>query len=321
MKEVLGLTRVRTVVTVSDAVSPEERDFYSALNLNMRKLYGPTAACGMLTLSDDGKVLHADSGRPVGDMELRIGKSRAIEFKGPHAAGPNPAIEPGAPGSVDAEGWCNTGEAGRLDSGARLTLLGAVDDLGVMTDGTEFIPHIVEQNLQASPYIRHAVVFGDRKPFVTALLVLNASTVSAWAERNGVRFTESSVCAELDDIFSLINGQVNQANRRLAAAGYGKLQVKRFAVLRRELDADAGELTLKRQPCRAVIETRHAGLIAALFGDGSEYVVGEAQGEIQESATDKEHVRISSLIPEAESNQPPRVSSGGTPRQVARSGT
>jgi hypothetical protein len=70
-----------------------------------------------------------------------------------------------------------------------------------------------------------------------------------------------------------------------------------------------------------VIETRHAGLIAALFGDGSEYVVGEAQGEIQESATDKEHVRISSLIPEAESNQPPRVSSGGTPRQVARSGT
>lgn len=312
MKEVLGLSRVRTVVTVSDAVGAEERAFYNALHIGMKKFYGPTAACGMLTIRDDSGDNLSDVGRPVGDMELRIGKSKEIEFKGSHSGSASPD---------QGDGWCKTGDVGVLDGNGRLSLLGSVNELGTLADGTEFIPSAVEQSLRSSPYIKHAVAFGDQKPFVTALIVLDAESVSVWADRNGISISSSSACADNDEIYGLVNMQVSQVNRQLAASGRGKLQVKRFAILRDDLDPDAGELTYKKQPCRSVIEANNADLVAALFGDGAEYVADTSGSDAKAGTNSAAPVRISSLTPTAEVIHARRSPTGGSSWQAARSGT
>src|SRR5690606_2947644 len=135
----------------------------------------------------------------------------------------------------------------------------------ITSGGKNLAPSEIENALKASPYIKEAIVIGERRPYVTALIGIELDTVADWAQRRRITFTTYRDLAEKPQVIELVQGVVDEVNDRLSRAE----QVKRFAMLPRELDHEDGELTATQKVKRAAIGERFADLIDALYAKKS----------------------------------------------------
>jgi len=227
--------------------------------LNLKQLYGLTEATGLVSAQADRAVRAGAVGAPVPGVAARIGPDGAVEVQGPGVFLGYFGDDAASAAARGADGWLRTGDAGEIAADGQLRVLDRMADLGRLADGTPFMPKAIENRLKAAPYIREAVALGDGRPFVTCLIELDMGAVGAWVERQGQHVAGLADLVGREDVAVLIAGCIREANAEL-----GQLAVRRFAILPRELDADAGELTCMRKPRRATIMARRAGLVAAL---------------------------------------------------------
>jgi long-chain acyl-CoA synthetase len=270
LKNMLGFTRVRVAYTAGEAIGPDLFTFYRSIGLNLKQLYGQTEAFLYVTAQPDGEI-HADTVGPAcPNVDIRIAENGEVQFKSPgmftgYFKDPAKTAEVMTP-----DGYVMTGDAGFFDEKTgHLKIIDRAKDVGRLNDGTMFPPKYIENKLKFYPDIREAVAYGDKRDFVTAMINIDLTAVSSWAERNNVSYGSYQELAGHPEVYAMMERHVAEVNRSLAAdkimAG---AQIKRFLILHKELDADDGELTRTQKVRRGFVAERYAPLVKALY-DGS----------------------------------------------------
>ncbi|MDF1727300.1 MAG: AMP-binding protein [Sulfitobacter sp.] len=278
LKNTLGFSRVRVGYTAGEAIGPEIFDFYRALGINLKQLYGQTEATVFITAQPDGEVRSDTVGVTCPGVELKIAENGEVFYRSPGVFVEYYKNPESTADTKDAEGWVATGDAGFIEEDTgHLRIIDRAKDVGQMADGSLFAPKYVENKLKFFPNILEAVVFGNGKTECTAFINIDLTAVGNWAERNNIGYASYQELARHPQVMATIQSHVEEVNESVAQDEMlSGCQVHRFVVLHKELDADDGELTRTRKVRRAIIGDKYADIIAALY-DGSTSVSTETE--------------------------------------------
>jgi long-chain acyl-CoA synthetase len=273
LKNRFGLSRIRVAYTAGEAIGPELFSFFRSIGINLKQLYGMTEASVYVTAQPDGEIYADTVGKPNYDVEVKIAENGEVLFRSPgvfvgYYKDPVKTAE-----TKTADGWVHTGDAGFFDGKTgHLKIIDRAKDVGRLKDGTLFAPKYIENKLKFFPDIREAVAIGDGHDFVAVMLNIDLTSVGSWAERNNVVYGSYQELAADPRVYDILAKHVAEVNRWLAEEGpMAGMQIRRFLILHKELDADDGELTRTQKVRRRFIAERYAPLIAALY-DGSREV-------------------------------------------------
>jgi long-chain acyl-CoA synthetase len=273
---------VRVGYTAGEAIGPEIFDFFRALGINLKQLYGQTEASVFITQQPDGEVRADTVGVASPGVELRIAPSGEVFYRSPGVFREYYKNPESTAATKDPEGWVATGDAGVIEEGTgHLRIIDRAKDVGRLKDGSLFAPKYVENKLKFFPNILEAVAFGADRDFCTAMINIDLAAVGNWAERNNIAYSSYQELAAHPRVYAMVQGHVEEVNRSLATdpmlAG---CQIRRFLILHKELDADDGELTRTRKVRRRIIEDKYRVLVDALYsGANPVYVETEVTYE------------------------------------------
>ena len=272
LKNVLGFSRIRLAYTAGEAIGPDIFDFYRALGINLKQLYGSTEASVFITIQPDGEIKADTVGKPAPGVDIKIAESGEVLFRGPgvfveYYKNPDATAE-----TKTEDGWVHTGDAGFFGDDGHLKIIDRAKDVGRLNDGSLMAPKYVENKLKFFPDIKEAVAFGHERDFCAAFINIDLVAVGNWAERNNIAYASYQELAENPDVRKTITTHVEQVNRDLASdPNLSGAQIKRFLILHKELDADDGELTRTQKVRRSFIAERYAPLVEGLY-NGSQHV-------------------------------------------------
>jgi long-chain acyl-CoA synthetase len=256
----LGLSRVRYAYTGGAPLGPEIFRFFRAIGLNLKQVYGQTESAGICVLHRDADVRPDTVGTPTPGTEIRIARDGEILIS-------SPSVflgywqSPEATARALDDGWLRTGDAGHLDEDGHLVVIDRLTDVLRLADGTQFSPALIENKLKWSPYVGEAVVVGEDRPFVVALVQIDLGTMSDWAETRRVPFTTFKDLARKPEVLELIAGEVARVNEDLPKSA----RIVTFALLDKELDPDDDELTRTNKVRRSTILAKYRDLIEGLY--------------------------------------------------------
>jgi long-chain acyl-CoA synthetase len=272
VRDRLGLARARVAYTGGAPLGADTFRFFRAIGINLKQVYGATELSGLCAVQPDGEVDPETVGRVIAGVELRIDDSGEVlvrcggVFQGYYKE-PEATRE-----ALTGDGWLRTGDAGFVDPRGHLVIVDRAKDVGKLADGSALAPQFLENKLKFSPYIGEAVVFGDRRPFVSAIVAIDAATVGNWAERNKLAYTSfQDLCARAE-VRALIRAEIEKCNADLPAP----IRVRRFLVLNKEFDPDDDEITRTRKIRRRFVAEKYAAIVEAFYGAAAEVEVSAA---------------------------------------------
>jgi long-chain acyl-CoA synthetase len=172
------------------------------------------------------------------------------------------------------DGWLHTGDAGLLDEQGHLVIIDRLQDVLKLADGSRFSAALIENKLKFNPYIREAVVIGENRPHVVALIQIDMGNVGNWAEANRLPFTTFKDLSQKAEVSAVIGEAVARVNEGLPAVA----RIRGFALFDKELDADDDELTRTQKVRRATILVRYRDMIEDLFAGDARIAAGGRGG-------------------------------------------
>lgn len=260
IKDHLGLSRAQRAFTGGEALGEDTFVAFRAMGVNLKQFYGQTETAAMSAIQRDGHVKLHTVGQPLPGVEIRLGESGEIFLR-------SASVFPGyldnaeATGKALKDGWLATGDAGYLEPDGDLVVLGRVSEVVHTAGGERFVPNYIENRLKFSPYVRNAAVVGAGREHLCALICIDFEAVGHWAEQRGLAYTSYAELSQLLPVVDLLNAAVRHVNVVLKP----ELQLRRFASLPKDFDADDGEVTRTRKLRRNVVEERYGELIEALY--------------------------------------------------------
>jgi long-chain acyl-CoA synthetase len=259
----IGLRRLRRAYTGGAALGPELFTFYQAIGVNLKQIYGQTEITGIAYMHRDGDVRSDTVGKPLPETECKISDKGEILSRSPSVCvGYYKREEQTAELLVD--GWLHSGDAGYIDDNGHLVVIDRVSDVMHNSRGEMFSPMYLENKLKFSPYIKEAVIFGDKRAFVSALINIDPIVVGKWAEDRGISFTTYMDLSNKQEVADLIKKAVADINSRAEKEHF---KIKRFAVLYKLLDMDDGELTKTGKIRRKFVMEKYKDLYEALYDE------------------------------------------------------
>jgi long-chain acyl-CoA synthetase len=259
LRKRLGLERLRSAFVGAAPVAAEVVEFFWALGVPLCELYGQTET-GITVMTPEGKVRLGKIGLPLPGVEFRTDEEREILCRGPgllQGYFKNPELS----AEKLRDGWFASGDQGYFDEEGYMVLDGRVKDMMITSLGRNVAPQNLENMLKASSYIMDAVLVGDGKPFLTALIVLDEETVSHYAQTHDIPFANLADLAQKPEIVRLIEGEVQKVNRNWS----DREQVRDFRILNWELSSEDEELTPTLKVRRLFLCQKYAGLIEEMY--------------------------------------------------------
>jgi long-chain acyl-CoA synthetase len=201
-------------------------------------------------------------GPPLPGVEVRIADDGEVLVRGGNVCAGYWSSEAATMALLDADGWMHTGDLGSLDADGWLSIIGRKKDLIITSSGQNVAPQVIETRLQAEPLIANVVVVGDGRPYLTALVTLDAHELSRWAHEHHKPFDPEALTDDPDVIAAVDDAiaRVNDEHARIEG-------IKRFRILPQDLTMERGELTPTMKVKRAVVLDRYASLVAQMYGD------------------------------------------------------
>jgi long-chain acyl-CoA synthetase len=264
LRDRLGFTNLRSAATGGAALGPDTFRFFLAMGVPLRQLYGQTELLGAYTVHRPDDVDFDTVGVPFdGSIEIRLdepdpnGVGEIVTrhpnlFAGYLGAAENPDLR---------DGWLHTGDAGYFDRRGHLVVIDRIKDIATTSRGDRFSPQYIENKLKFSPYVAEAVVLGDGRPHLAAMICIRFPIVSKWAERNRIAFTTYTDLSAREPVLELLRGEVDRVNATLPEPQ----RIRDFLLLYKELDADDEELTRTRKVRRGVIARKYGDIIEAIY--------------------------------------------------------
>ncbi|MFL5909355.1 MAG: AMP-dependent synthetase/ligase [Gaiellaceae bacterium] len=251
--------RLGFAITGAAPIAPEVLSFFDAAGVPVLEGYGMTETSGAATVNTLAERRVGTVGRPLPRCEVRIAEDGEILLAGPHLFA-GYFKNPEATAETVVDGWLHTGDLGLIDEDGFVHVTGRKKDLIITSSGKNITPSNIENALKESRWIAEAVAYGDRRPYLVALITLDEDERPKLAEMLGVD-PDPAAMARDECVRAEIQKVVDAANERFARIE----QVKRFAILDRELSQAEGELTPTMKVKRDVVNKRYAARIAAIY--------------------------------------------------------
>jgi long-chain acyl-CoA synthetase len=263
LQDKIGMTKTRTPITAGAALSPDNFRLLRSMGVPIVQGYGSTEVSGLDVLQLEKDHYRSEgSGQPFPGVEIRITEDGEILLGGVGVAqGYYKAPEETAKSFTN--GYFRTGDGGYMDEEGELFVIDRVRDMQTLKSGERFSPSYIEGRLKFSPFIKDAMVIGNKKDYVTAMVNMDFENTGRWAERNHLPYTSHPDLSQKPEVRKLLAGIIQKVNSALPE----KTRLKKFIVLHKDFDPDEAELTRTRKLRRDYMELRYERIIIAMYDD------------------------------------------------------
>ena len=262
LKERVGLRRCRYAVTAAAPIAPEILEWFMGIGVPIHEAYGMTENAGMATRNAPGRIILGTVGEayPGTELVLAPGTNEILTRHPGNFVGYWGMPEATA-ATLDAEGWLHTGDVGEWVEGTHIRIVDRIKDIIITSGGKNISPSEIENSLKTSPFIKEAIVIGDGRKYLTALIGIDFDIVSEWAQRKRLPHTTYRDLSEKAEVVALIKKAVDETNSRFSRVE----QIKTFRLLTKELDHEDGELTATQKVKRSIIDEKFGDLIESMY--------------------------------------------------------
>ena len=260
VKRSIGLHRARGAATGAAPIAPDLIRWYLALGINMVEVYGQTENTGLATAMPPDRIKLGSVGVARPGTEVRVSPEGEILLKGPHVfKGYYGKPEKTAETVVD--GWLHTGDVGTIDAEGFVRITDRMKDIIITAGGKNVTPSEIENQLKFSPYISDAVVIGDRRKFLSCLVMIDHETVAQFAQERNVPFSNFASLCRAPEVQDLIRDEIERVNRQLARVE----TVKQFRLIEQLLTPEDEELTPTMKLKRTFVNVKYKDLIDGMY--------------------------------------------------------
>lgn len=268
LRKRLGLLKVKHAISGAAPIAPDVLAFFLGLGVPLYEAYGMTENSAITTSNFHGRMRVGTVGEAHSFTEVKLAEgtneilTRSLgNFVG-YWGRPEATAE-----VLGADGWLRTGDVGEWVEGTHLRVVDRMKDIIITAGGKNIAPSEIENSLKASPYVKEAVVIGDRRPYLVAVIGIEFDTVADWASRSGIEFTTYRDLSEKPEVIELVSQVVRETNTKLARVE----SVRKFRMLVKELDHEDGELTATQKLKRKAFAATVPHLIEDMYADESAY--------------------------------------------------
>ena len=256
----LGIDRCRWLSTGAAPIAPELIDWFWALNKPMYEVYGQTECSGLATANLPGQSRIGSVGRSNREVEVTLSDDDEILIR---SAGVIDGYwnNPEKTAETIRQDWLHTGDVGRIDEDGYVYIVDRMKDIIITAGGKNITPSEIENQLKFSPFITDAVVVGDRRPFLTCLVMIDHENVTKFAQDNDVPFTNYTSLCHTTEVQDLIGEEIERVNTKFARVE----TIKKFRLIDQLLDPEDDELTPTQKLKRKVVHEKYADLIGEMY--------------------------------------------------------
>jgi len=260
LKRQLGFERIRYSLCAAAPASPELFQYYNALGIPLREGYGQTESTGVIAVQRIDKPRWGFVGEPLPGVEVKIADDGEILTRGANVF-KGYFKDPELTAQTIIDGWLYTGDVGEMEDG-HLKILDRKKDILITAGGKNITPAYIENKLKFSTYIQDAVVIGDGRKFLTALILIDEDNVTKYAQDQRIPFTTFADLTRNEKIQKLIAAEVSRVNQTLSQVE----TIKKFELLPRRFYEEDGDVTPTKKVKRRFLEERYADLIDKMYG-------------------------------------------------------
>ncbi|MGE0573905.1 MAG: long-chain fatty acid--CoA ligase [Reyranella sp.] len=261
IKRAIGMHRVRFAGTGAAPIAPELIKWYRALGIDMREVYGQTENCGLATGMPD-RIKLGTVGITAPRTETRISPEGEILLRGPHIF-MGYLNQPEKTAETLRDGWLHTGDVGTMDNEGYLKITDRMKDIIITAGGKNITPSEIENQLKFSPYISDAVVVGDKRKFLTCLVMIDYDNVAKHAQDYNVPFTDFASLCRAREVNDLIWTEIERVNQNFARVE----TIKKFRLIEQQLTAEDDEVTPTMKLKRKFVNEKYKAMIDGMYAE------------------------------------------------------
>ncbi|WP_439114659.1 AMP-dependent synthetase/ligase [Hydrogenophaga sp.] len=262
VRKLIGIHKARFLVTGAAPISPELVRWYMALGVPMLEVWGMTETCGASTGVPAERIKPGSIGPAASYNEVRLDPATSeILVRGPNVFmgylnQPEKTAE-----TIDPDGWLHTGDVGVEDEEGFFRITDRMKDIIITAGGKNITPSELENELKFSPYLTDAVVIGDKRPYLTVIIMIDQENVEKYAQDNDVPFSNYASLTRAPEVQQLIQDEIDRVNKKFARVE----QIKKFFLLDTQLSAEDEELTPTMKLKRKLVEKKYTPQIEAMY--------------------------------------------------------
>ena len=261
-RKLIGIHRARYCVTGAAPISPELVKWYMALGVPMLEVWGMTETCGASTGVPANHIKPGSIGPAASYNEVRLDPATGeILVRGTNVFMGYLNLPEKTAEAIDADGWLHTGDVGLMDADGFFRIVDRMKDIIITAGGKNVTPSELENELKFSPYITDAVVIGDKRPYLTAIVMIDQDNVEKYAQDHDVPFSNYQSLTRSAEVQALIQSELDRVNKKFARVE----QIKKFFLLETQLSAEDEELTPTMKLKRKLVEKKYAAQIEAMY--------------------------------------------------------
>lgn len=261
LKKELGLLRAKIAISGAAPIAPEVLKYFHSLGIPVIEGWGMTEETGIGTCNLPDDIRLGTVGKPIPGVEIKIAEDGEILLKCDHIF-VGYYKDPEATARTVQNGWLHTGDVGEFDEDGRLKITDRKKEIIITSGGKNIAPSEIENRLKCSPYINEAIVIGDGRKFLTALIQIEYDNVAKWAQERSIAYTTFKSLSQNSQVVELITEEVEQANKEFAQVE----KIKKFRLLEKELDHDDDELTATLKLRRKTVNKKFGHIIEEMYG-------------------------------------------------------
>ncbi|MFZ3127023.1 MAG: long-chain fatty acid--CoA ligase [Rhodoferax sp.] len=262
VRKLIGIHRARFLVTGAAPISPDLVRWYLALGVPMLEVWGMTETCGASTGVPADKIKPGSIGPAAGFNEVRLDPATGeLLVRGKNVFAGYLNLPEKTAEALDAQGWLHTGDVGVVDADGYYRITDRMKDIIITAGGKNITPSELENDLKFSPYITDAVVIGDKRAYLTVIIMIDQENVEKFAQDADVPFSNYASLTRAPEVQALIQGELDRVNKKFARVE----QIKKFFLLENQLTAEDEELTPTMKLKRKLVEKKYAAQIEAMY--------------------------------------------------------
>jgi long-chain acyl-CoA synthetase len=260
VRKVIGVHRAKFLVTGAAPISPDLVRWYMALGLDMVEVWGQTESCGAVTSNLGGAIKPGSIGPKMSHAEVKVSPEGELLVRG-KTVFMGYLNQPEKTAETLKEGWLHTGDVGKVDDEGYFYITDRMKDIIITAGGKNITPSEFENQLKFSPYITDAVVIGEKRPYLTSLVMIDHENVEKFAQDNAIPFSNYMSLCRRPEVQELIQAEIDRVNKAFARVE----QVKKFRLIEQKLTAEDEELTPTMKLKRKLVNEKYKSLIESMY--------------------------------------------------------
>jgi long-chain acyl-CoA synthetase len=260
IKQLLGLDRARSLYTGAAPISNSLLEWYLALGLPITEVYGQTEV-GVVTVTRQKPLRQGTVGEAIPEVDVRISEQGEILIRHPYQFD-GYLNQPEKTRETIIDGWVHTGDVGEIDENGQLKITDRMKDIIITAGGKNVTPSLFENELKFSPFVSDAVVIGDKRKYLSCLVMIDKENVEHHAQTHSIPFTDYRSLCSRPEIIGLIGEEVHKVNSRFSSVE----QIKKFRLIDVLLTAEDEELTPTMKLKRSFVSNKYNALIEDMYG-------------------------------------------------------